>query len=354
MKQSTFANRVLTWYQQHGRKTLPWQIDKNPYRVWVSEIMLQQTQVNTVIPYYQRFMARFGDIAALASAPQDEVLHYWTGLGYYARARNLHKAALQICQQHHGLFPETLEEVMALPGIGRSTAGAVLSLALNQPHPILDGNVKRVLTRWLAEPGWPGQKQVENSLWDIAARLTPKQDVAQYNQAMMDLGAMICTRSKPTCAQCPLQADCQALSQGNPCAYPTPKAKQTIPARSGILLLLRHGDELLLEKRPEQGVWGGLYCFPQVESVEQIPVKLASLALQAQSYQTLAGFRHTFSHFHLDVQPLLMNLSDKPAPALMAADTRLWYNVGQPAQVGLAAVTARLLAYPELQPSRSI
>lgn len=201
---TTFATRILDWYQIHGRKTLPWQQDKTPYRVWVSEIMLQQTQVATVIPYYERFMARFPDVLALANAPIDEVLHHWTGLGYYARARNLHKAAQQIRDLHGGLFPEQLEEVMALPGIGRSTAGAVLSLSLGQPHAILDGNVKRVLTRWLALAGWPGQKQVEHDLWELATRLTPRVGVAQYNQAMMDMGATVCTRSKPACERCPV------------------------------------------------------------------------------------------------------------------------------------------------------
>ncbi|MGL5303258.1 MAG: A/G-specific adenine glycosylase [Aeromonas sp.] len=353
MNKSTFASLVLEWYQRDGRKTLPWQQDKTPYRVWVSEIMLQQTQVATVIPYYQRFMVRFPDVVALADAPIDEVLHHWTGLGYYARARNLHKAAQQIRDHHHGLFPEHFDEVMALPGIGRSTAGAVLSLSLGQPHAILDGNVKRVLTRWLALPGWPGQKPVENELWEIAIRLTPKLGVAHYNQAMMDIGATICTRSKPACDRCPVRADCQGLSQGNPTAYPNPKPKKSIPARDGIMLLIRCGDQLLLEKRPPQGIWGGLYCFPQVASLAEVEGALANLGLAQHGYQALAGFRHTFSHFHLDIQPLLIEIESMPALQLMEADHRLWYNVCHPAEVGLAAATARLLAYPALSPSRS-
>ncbi|MFQ2750776.1 A/G-specific adenine glycosylase [Aeromonas caviae] len=347
---TTFATRILDWYQIHGRKTLPWQQDKTPYRVWVSEIMLQQTQVATVIPYYERFMARFPDVLALANAPIDEVLHHWTGLGYYARARNLHKAAQQIRDLHGGLFPEQLEEVMALPGIGRSTAGAVLSLSLGQPHAILDGNVKRVLTRWLALAGWPGQKQVEHDLWELATRLTPRVGVAQYNQAMMDMGATVCTRSKPACERCPVQADCQGLSQGNPTAYPHSRPKKSIPARNGIMLIIRHGDQLLLEKRPPQGIWGGLYCFPQVESLTEVTGRLRELGLEDAAYQELAGFRHTFSHFHLDIRPLLIEMAVPPAPLLMEADTRLWYNLRHPAEVGLAAATARLLAYPDLQP----
>ncbi|PJG58365.1 A/G-specific adenine glycosylase [Aeromonas cavernicola] len=352
MNQSTFASRVLEWYQLHGRKTLPWQQDKTPYRVWVSEIMLQQTQVATVIPYYQRFMARFPDVLALADAPLDEVLHHWTGLGYYARARNLHKAAQQIRDHYHGLFPELIDEVMALPGIGRSTAGAVLSLALDQPHAILDGNVKRVLTRWLALPGWPGQKQVENQLWEIATRLTPRVGVAQYNQAMMDIGATICTRSKPACTRCPVHADCQGGLQGEPTAYPHSKPKKAIPARTGIMLIIRHGDEILLEQRPPQGIWGGLYCFPQVASVSEVEGALAALGVSASDCRELSGFRHTFSHFHLDITPLLIGLNQPPVPQCMAADNRLWYNLRHPAEVGLAAATARLLAYPDLQPKR--
>ncbi|HDX8597076.1 TPA: A/G-specific adenine glycosylase [Aeromonas dhakensis] len=347
---ATFATRILDWYQLHGRKTLPWQQEKTPYRVWVSEIMLQQTQVATVIPYYQRFMARFPDVLALANAPIDEVLHHWTGLGYYARARNLHKAAQQICDLHGGLFPERLEEVMALPGIGRSTAGAVLSLSLGQPHAILDGNVKRVLTRWLALPGWPGQKQVENDLWELAIRLTPKLRVAHYNQAMMDMGATVCTRSKPACDRCPVREDCQGLSQGNPTAYPNSKPKKNIPARTGIMLLIRHGDQLLLEKRPPQGIWGGLYCFPQVESDAEVAGLLQRLGLTGSEPRELTGFRHTFSHFHLDIRPMLIETDAPPAPLLMEADNRLWYNLRHPAEVGLAAATARLLAYPDLQP----
>jgi A/G-specific adenine glycosylase len=226
----------------------------------------------------------------------------------------------------------------------------VLSLSLGQPHAILDGNVKRVLTRWLALPGWPGQKQVENELWEIAIRLTPKLGVAQYNQAMMDIGATICTRSKPACDRCPVRADCQGLSQGKPTAYPNSKPKKSIPARDGIMLLIRHGDELLLEKRPPQGIWGGLYCFPQVASLAEVDGLLASLGLSHHGYLELAGFRHTFSHFHLDIQPLLIDIDEAQPLRLMEADNRLWYNLRHPAEVGLAAATARLLAYPDLQP----
>lgn len=348
MNHATFASRVLAWYEHSGRKTLPWQQEKTPYRVWISEIMLQQTQVATVIPYYERFMARFPDVVALADAPVDEVLHHWTGLGYYARARNLHKAAQQIRDRHDGLFPERIEEVTELPGIGRSTAGAILSFSLGQPHAILDGNVKRVLTRWLALPGWPGQKGVENQLWELAIRLTPRQGVQQYNQAMMDIGATVCTRSKPRCERCPLQADCQGRLEGNPTRYPEGKPKKSTPVRTGLFLMLKQKGSVLLERRPPQGIWGGLYCFPQFDNEAQLNARVRELDLDPAGLQEQGGFRHTFSHFHLDIRPFLLEVEALPSPRLMEGDTTLWYNLRQPEEVGLAAATRRLLAYPEL------
>lgn len=348
MNTASFAERVLTWYEQHGRKTLPWQQDKTPYRVWVSEIMLQQTQVTTVIPYYQRFMARFPDVVSLADAPQDEVLHLWTGLGYYARARNLHKAAQVIRDHYQGCFPERFEEVLGLPGIGRSTAGAVLSLSLGQHHGILDGNVKRVLARWLAQQGWPGKKEVENALWQQVEQLTPQQGVTQYNQAMMDLGATICTRSKPKCELCPVQEDCQALALGTPTAFPHSKPKKTVqPEKQSCFLLLKQGNHILLVQRPPQGLWGGLYCFPEFHDQQELRTWLKRYP-QASEPRPLPGFRHTFSHFHLDIEPWLVELPQIP-DEVMAGAERLWYNLQQPASVGLAAATKKLLAYPQLQ-----
>lgn len=220
MEAKSFSPLVLDWYQRYGRKTLPWQIAKTPYKVWLSEVMLQQTQVATVIPYFERFMERFPTVSNLAAAPLDEVLHLWTGLGYYARARNLHKAAQTIVSQHSGVFPTTFDEILALPGIGRSTAGAVLSLALNQHYPILDGNVKRVLARCYAVDGWPGEKKTENKLWAISEDVTPAEGVAQFNQAMMDLGAMVCTRSKPKCELCPVKSGCEAYAHHSWAKYP--------------------------------------------------------------------------------------------------------------------------------------
>jgi len=251
---------VLAWYDSHGRRHLPWQQDTTPYRVWISEIMLQQTQVSTVIPYYERFLQRFPDVQALAAAPIDEVLHLWTGLGYYARARNLHKAAQLLVERFDGEFPETVEEVAGLPGIGRSTAGAILSLSRQQRAVILDGNVKRVLSRFHAV-GDTGSAQ-EKILWQHAEAHTPQKRVHHFNQVMMDLGATVCTRAKPACLLCPLQSHCAALKEGEPTAYPAKKAARAVPEKSTTLLVLLNAEgEVLLEQRPPAGIWGGLWSF---------------------------------------------------------------------------------------------
>lgn len=236
MEALQFSQAVLNWYHKYGRKALPWQQEKTPYHVWLSEVMLQQTQVATVIPYFERFIARFPDVTALAKAPLDEVLHLWTGLGYYARARNLHKAAQHIVDKHQGQFPDTFEHVCALPGVGRSTAGAILSLSLKQPFPILDGNVKRVLARCYAIEGWPGKKEVENKLWEISENVTPIEGVEYFNQAMMDLGAMVCTRSKPKCELCPLNKGCIAYAQNNWADYPGKNRKKSSLRKQLIFL----------------------------------------------------------------------------------------------------------------------
>ncbi|MGI2259772.1 A/G-specific adenine glycosylase [Shewanella sp. GXUN23E] len=337
-----FSQRIISWYEQFGRKHLPWQEQKTPYRVWISEIMLQQTQVATVIPYYQKFMARFPDVVSLADAPTDEVLHYWTGLGYYARARNLHKAAQVIRDQFNGQFPTDFEQVLALPGIGRSTAGAVLSLSLGQHHPILDGNVKRVLARHGAIAGWPGEKAVENQLWQLTTRYTPKQDVQAYNQAMMDIGATICTRSRPKCELCPVARDCQAQRQGKQTDYPGKKPKKQIPARDAFMLIIRNGDEVLLKQRPPAGIWGGLWCFPQFDT--QADMQEFVLAQGLDGLTECDAFRHTFSHFHLDIQAWQVQSRNSGDGQVMESGGSLWYNLRQPEKVGLAAATERLLA----------
>lgn len=341
MQAQQFAQVVLDWYQRYGRKTLPWQLEKTAYQVWLSEVMLQQTQVATVIPYFQRFMARFPNVRALAEAPLDEVLHLWTGLGYYARARNLHKAAQTIVAQHGGEFPTTFAEIADLPGVGRSTAGAVLSLALGQHYPILDGNVKRVLARCYVVEGWPGKKEVENRLWKISEEVTPAQGVGQFNQAMMDLGAMVCTRSKPKCELCPLNVGCLSYANHSWANYPGKKPKQTLPEKTAYFLLLQHGDRVWLEQRPAVGLWGGLFCFPQFSARVDLELWLQQRGLKGKRLEQLTAFRHTFSHFHLDIVPMWLSLD--AAGSGMDEGAGLWYNLAQPPSVGLAAPVDRLL-----------
>ncbi|WP_159565947.1 A/G-specific adenine glycosylase [Budvicia diplopodorum] len=341
MQAQSFAQAVLNWYQQFGRKTLPWQIEKTPYHVWLSEVMLQQTQVTTVIPYFQRFIEKFPTISDLAAAPTDEVLHLWTGLGYYARARNLHKTAKKIADEHQGIFPTDFETVNALPGIGRSTAGAVLSLSQNQHYPILDGNVKRVISRCYAVEGWPGKKDVEKRLWTISTDVTPAKGVAQFNQAMMDLGAMVCTRSRPKCELCPLNMGCIAYANQSWASYPGKKPKQQIPVRNAWFLLWKNNDRVWLEQRPDAGLWGGLYCFPQFSDTESMALWLKNHGMSLRDLKQQIAFRHTFSHFHLDIVPML--LDSLPASTLMDEGKGLWYNLSQPPSVGLATPVERLL-----------
>ena len=260
-----FAQSVLKWYDKFGRKHLPWQQDKTLYGVWLSEVMLQQTQVATVIPYFERFIKTFPNITALANASQDEVLHLWSGLGYYARARNLHKAAQKMRDEFNGNFPTNFEQVWALPGVGRSTAGAILSSVLNQPYPILDGNVKRVLARYFAVDGWPGEKKVENYLWTLTEQVTPIDRVADFNQAMMDIGAMVCTRTKPKCELCPLNLECLAYQNHSWEKFPAKKPKKDMPEKDTYFLILSKNGKVCLEQRENSGLWGGLFCFPQFE-----------------------------------------------------------------------------------------
>ncbi|MDF2179107.1 A/G-specific adenine glycosylase [Aliiglaciecola sp. CAU 1673] len=340
---SVFSQRILNWFDKSGRKDLPWQQNKTPYSVWVSEIMLQQTQVTTVIPYYQRFMARFPDAVSLADAAEDEVLHHWTGLGYYARARNLQKAARQIRDNHQGQFPTEMEQVMALPGIGRSTAGAILSLSLGQVHPILDGNVKRVLSRYAAIAGWPGEKAVESVLWTLAEDLTPEHRIADYNQAMMDMGATLCTRSRPKCQLCPVQAECQALALNQVADFPGKKAKKALPVRRTIMLMPQWQSQILIYKRPPAGLWGGLWGFYEIADKAELPKLSESLGLQDYQITELEEFRHTFSHFHLDIQPLLLTLTRAPQAKKVQENQQLWYDLQTPPSIGLAAPTKTLL-----------
>ncbi len=338
----SFAARLLRWYDRHGRKDLPWQRARTPYAVWVSEVMLQQTQVATVIPYFEHIMARFPDVAALADAPLDAVLAHWSGLGYYSRARNLHRAAQQIRDAHGGAFPEHMDAVTALPGIGRSTAGAILAQALGRRHAILDGNVKRVLTRHRAIDGWPGQSAVERRLWDIAEAETPHARVADYTQAIMDLGATVCSRARPRCTACPVASDCAAHAAGTVARYPAPKPRKALPVRQTRMLLVTNADgEVWLEKRPPSGIWGGLWSLPEL-SAHTTPEEWAvSFGARLHALATWSPLRHTFSHFHLDITPLHLAVA---APArVMEAERGLWYKPELSNQLGLPAPVARLL-----------
>ncbi|RLU03999.1 MAG: adenine DNA glycosylase [Ketobacter sp.] len=337
-----FRARILDWYQQYGRKDLPWQQQITPYKVWVSEIMLQQTQVTTVIPYFERFMARFPSVMELAQSPVDDVLQHWAGLGYYARARNLHKCAQVVCNQHKGEFPADVDALAQLPGIGLSTAGAIASISMGIAAPILDGNVKRVLTRLHAVAGWPGDKKVADKLWEIAERYTGPEQTREYTQAMMDLGATLCTRSKPACTVCPLVDNCQAAAQGNPTAYPYSKPKKEKPVRTTWMLMLQHGRELMLYRRPEQGIWGGLWSFPEYQDERSLQQGLDMRTPQPRQVNSLAPFRHTFSHYHLDIHPVHVLLDRKPQ-AIMEGHELVWYNEDQIETLGLAAPVKKLV-----------
>ncbi|ARU90192.1 A/G-specific adenine glycosylase [Pseudomonas sp. M30-35] len=342
MSPEQFSTAVLQWYDLHGRKDLPWQQGITPYRVWVSEIMLQQTQVSTVLGYFDRFMDALPTVRDLAEAAEDEVLHLWTGLGYYTRARNLQKTAKLVMSEHGGEFPRDLEALIALPGIGRSTAGAIASLSMNLRAPILDGNVKRVLARYVAQEGYPGEPKVAKQLWDVAERFTPQQRVNNYTQAMMDLGATLCTRSKPSCLLCPLKTGCQAHLLGLEIRYPIPKPRKTLPQKRTLMPILanREGD-ILLYRRPSSGLWGGLWSLPELSDLQELELLANSHQLNLGARQQLADLTHTFSHFQLAIEPWLINVTT--APASVAEADWLWYNLAQPPRLGLAAPVKKLL-----------
>jgi A/G-specific adenine glycosylase len=305
---SAFAARVVEWQGRAGRHDLPWQV-RDPYRIWLSEIMLQQTQVTAVIPYFLRFTQRFPDIARLAAASEDEVLALWSGLGYYARARNLHAAAQRIAVEHDGRFPEAFEAITALPGIGRSTAGAIAVFAFGARHPILDGNVKRVLARCFGIEGFPGTPAVEKVLWARAESLLPVQDVAAYTQGLMDLGATVCTRGRPRCEACPLRVQCVAFAQGTTAALPSPRPRKALPERSTVMLILRRDAEVLLEKRPAPGIWGGLWSFPEIaDAAEAQAVARQRFGIDAELETLLPDVRHGFTHFGLTIRPAVLRV----------------------------------------------
>ncbi len=339
-----FAQRLLDWHRGHGRKDLPWQRRADAYARWVSEIMLQQTQVSTVVPYYERFLARFPDVRALAAAPTDDVLHLWTGLGYYARARNLHRAAQLVVAQHGGRFPRDIDAARCLPGIGRSTAGAILAFAYGARHPILDGNVKRVLTRYYGVDGHPGEREVEKRLWRLAGRNTPHADVADYTQAIMDLGATLCRRARADCAVCPVAAGCRARKDANPQSYPTPRRAKERPRRAVAMVMIRDEQgRVLLERRPPAGIWGGLWSLPELDATADIAEQCGRrLGLEVAPGPPWEPVRHGFSHYRLDITPVPARLVAQ-RDAVMEAAERVWYNPAAPDARGLAAPVKRLL-----------
>jgi len=341
---TSFARALLAWSEASGRKDLPWQRDPTPYRVWVSEIMLQQTQVATVIPYYRAFMERFPDVRTLAAARLDEVLHLWSGLGYYARARNLHRAAQVIVRDHGGRFPQTLDAVIDLPGIGRSTAGAILALALGQRHAILDGNVKRVLARHFRLEGSPADAAVERVFWEIAESCTPHERVAEYTQGIMDLGATVCTRARPACLLCPVSRDCVARQRGLQSQLPTPRRRTRRPQREAWLVVAMRGrHQVLLERRPPAGIWGGLWGLPEFPTRAHAEQWCRERIRGASAASRGEPLRHAFSHFDYEMRPLVVHCTGK-AHGLRGDDRFRWYDFREPMKVGLPKPIATPIA----------
>ena len=328
---SRFASALVEWQRRHGRKGLPWQASRDPYRVWLSEVMLQQTQVAAVIPYYERFLKRFPTVAALAAASEDEVLRLWSGLGYYARGRNLHAAAKLIAQSG---FPKTSHEIAELPGVGRSTAAAIAAFAFGERAAILDGNVKRVLARHAGIAGFPGDRKVEAKLWQLAESLLPQKSIQTYTQALMDLGATLCTRSQPRCDACPLGRTCVARKKGLTGKLPAPRPKKAIPSRSTTWLVLRHAGQILLERRPSPGIWGGLWSFPEATG-SNIAKNCRDLGYEVSAMRDLDAIEHGFTHYRLTIQPVLCDLKKMPLHA--ESPGRLWIDI---AEAGAAATPA--------------
>jgi len=342
MAQAVIAAPLLAWFRAHGRHDLPWQHPRTPYRVWLAEIMLQQTRVRTVIPYYARFIARFPDITTLAAAPLDDVLTLWSGLGYYARGRNLHRAATVIASEHAGALPDNLAALMALPGIGRSTAAAILAQAFDRRHAILDGNAKRVLARYHALAGWRGDAATTRQLWRLAESHTPSRDVANYTQAIMDLGAKVCTRSNPACELCPLQSDCKAMKLGKTSEIPTPRPRRSLPEKSCVMAIVSDTrGAVLLQRRPPIGIWGGLWCFPQYPDLSR--AKQAMRGWARLSAPPLTTLPHTFTHFRLHITPSLWHLRSHGHERINEPDEQIWIQTSELPSVGVPSVVNKLL-----------
>ena len=344
-----FAARLIRWHKRHGRHDMPWQNTTDPYRVWLSEIMLQQTQVATATPYYERFLRHFPRLADLAAAPVEEVMALWSGLGYYARARNLHACALAVMREHGGEFPRHPDLIAGLPGIGRSTANSIATFCFGAQAPILDGNVKRVLCRAFGIEGFAGNSVVEKRLWRLAEELMPKRDGGTYNQAQMDLGATVCTRGKPRCDACPLDDICVARATGRTAELPEPKPRKAIPQRETTLLVLRHDGRILLETRPPAGIWGGLLSLPELPEAADAPQWATQrFACRVIAVSPAPTLDHAFSHFRLRITPLLLDVE----PSSAAMEPGLHWTAGEDlAAAALPAPVRRILE--ELQTSGS-
>lgn len=347
---AAFSSELISWQKQHGRHQLPWQNTRDAYRIWLSEIMLQQTQVSAVIPYYERFLQSFPDVAALAAAPVEEVMALWSGLGYYTRARNLHRCAQQVVAQHGGIFPADVDLLVALPGIGRSTAAAIAAFAYGARAAILDGNVKRVFCRVFGIEGFPGEKRVENSLWERAEALLPVRDIESYTQGLMDLGATLCARSRPLCSSCPLQRRCVAFASGRTAELPARKPKKAIPEKSTVMLVVLYNDEVLLERRPGYGIWGGLLSLPELSrlqsadtehvSQDKLEVALAEFG-EITSFDVLPDFSHGFTHYKLQVVPVRVQLLRRFS--LVGQTDYQWVSLRGLGQAALPAPVKKLL-----------
>lgn len=338
----TFAARLIRWHKSHGRHDLPWQGTRDAYRIWVSEIMLQQTQVTAVIPYYQRFMTSFPTLASLANASSDAVMRHWSGLGYYSRARNLHAAAKFMQSECDGQFPKTAEAIATLPGIGRSTAAAIAAFAFGEREAILDGNVKRVLCRAFGIEGFPGESAIEKRLWSLAESLLPAAGIEIYTQALMDLGATLCTRGKPRCESCPLNVDCVARQENLISVLPMPKPRKSVPTRNTAMLVLMRDNQVLLELRPPSGIWGGLWSLPEADSTADLTaICRQRFGARLESSTPLTPIRHGFTHFTLDIQPVLCRV-DKTVTALAEPAYR-WFSPRDLEEAGLPAPVKRVL-----------
>ncbi|MCW8444328.1 A/G-specific adenine glycosylase [Fluoribacter gormanii] len=340
-----FSKPLLNWFALYGRKNLPWQLPRTPYRVWISEIMLQQTQVQTVIPYFERFMQQFPSIRDLAQAHEDEVLSLWSGLGYYSRARNLHQTAKKVMQNHGGVLPDNYQLLNELPGIGPSTAAAIVSQAFNQPVAILDGNVKRVLTRFFSIKGYPEQAQIKKRLWELANSCMPQEHCADYTQAIMDLGAMCCTPKNPNCLNCPLQNSCMAFKHEEQHLYPTKKIKKPLPTQyQQLLVLYNEQGHIYLEKRPPVGLWGGLWCLPNLNEGDS-PLDFIRLNydLSGETPRKLIAFKHRFSHFHLEINAL--SIKTKVLGKMLYEKQGKWFAKEEINSLGLAQPTSKILSF---------